>query len=94
MQSCGQIMLRRLTVWNWNGSKASMPMAKCVFEGSVQDVDANIKEALDGVTIPPHLLLLDHPLGDNFIDRRLGEPGRYSDSHPVAFAVVRHRVRV
>ena len=69
-------------------------MAKCIFEGFVQYVDSNVEEALDRVAIPPHLLFLRHALRDDLVDRGLGEPGRYSGSRAVAFAVVRHGIRV
>ena len=69
-------------------------MAKCIFESSIQYVNANIDEMLYGVTIPPHLLFLGHALRNDLVDRRLGEAGRYPGSCTVAPAVIRHRIRV
>jgi len=71
-----------------------MPKAKCIFEGSVKYVNADIKKALDGVPVPPHLLFLRHALCDDLVDCGLGEPGRYSGSRAIAFAVVRHGIGV
>jgi hypothetical protein len=62
---------------SWDRSEASMPMAECIFEGSVQYLDPNVEKALDRVTIPPHLLFLRHTLRDDLVDCRFGEPGRY-----------------
>jgi hypothetical protein len=51
-------------------------MSKCVFQGAIQHVNANIEETLDSVPVPSHLLLLHHSFGDNLVDCRLDEPGR------------------
>src|ERR1700677_1933725 len=90
----GKLCCDRAFAWSWDGSKALMPMAECIFEGSVQYADANVEEALDRVTIPPHLLLLCHALCDDLVDCGLGEPGRYPCSRAIAFAVVRHGIGV
>jgi hypothetical protein len=80
--------------WSGNRSKAAMPKAECIFEGSVKYVNADIKKALDGVPVPPHLLFLRHALCDDLVDCGLGEAGRDSGSRAIAFAVVRHGIGV
>ena len=52
-----------------------MPMAECIFQGVIQDVDANVEEAMDSMPVPSNLLLLNHPFGDNLVDCGLGESG-------------------
>jgi hypothetical protein len=51
-----------------------MSMAGCIFKGSVQYVEANVEEALDRVTIPPHLLFFGHALRDDLAESGFGEP--------------------
>jgi hypothetical protein len=55
---------------NRDGPEAPMPMAECIFEGSVQYVHANIEEAQDRVMIPPHLLFLGHALCNDVVYQR------------------------
>ena len=50
-------------------------MAKCIFQGAVENVNAYFEEELDSAPVPPHLLLLGHSLGDDLVDRRLGKSG-------------------
>jgi hypothetical protein len=50
-----------------------MPMAKGIFQSSVEDVNANVQGALDCMFVPTHLLALVHPLGNDLVDRRLNE---------------------
>jgi hypothetical protein len=38
-------------------------MSKCVFQGAIQHMNANIEETLDSVPVPSHLLLLHHSFG-------------------------------
>jgi hypothetical protein len=44
--------------------------------------------------VPSHLLFLDHPFRDNFIDRRLDEPSRDPLPGTVPLTVIGHRVCV
>jgi hypothetical protein len=55
-------------------AKAFVPKTKCVFQGVVEHLNADIKKSLDGVPVPSHLLLFHHSLRDNFIDRGFDEP--------------------
>ena len=43
-----------------------MTMAECIFQGIIQDVDANVEEGLNSMPVPSHLLLLSHPFGCSF----------------------------
>ena len=69
-------------------------MAECVFQRLVENVNADVGELLDCVPVPSHLLLICHPFGDDLVNRRFSEPGRYSGSIPIALAVVWHGIRV
>jgi hypothetical protein len=65
-----------------------MPMAKRFFQGAIEDVNANVQEALDCMFIPTHLLALGHPLGNNLVDRRLNETSGDGNSAAITFAIV------
>jgi hypothetical protein len=55
--------------------KAFVPLTECIFQSVIEHMDTNIEKALDGVSVPSHLLFLHHPLRDDLIDCRLDEPG-------------------
>jgi hypothetical protein len=73
MQSCGRLCGCGFFHWSGNRSKAAMPKAECIFEGSVQYVNADVKKAVDGVTVPPHLLFLRHCSHSDLRDRKAGK---------------------
>lgn len=87
-------MLRRLLPLKLGPVESLYAYGGMHLRGFLQYLDANFNEALDHVTIPSHPLLLRHALCDDFVDRRLGKPGRYFGSLPVAFVVVRYRIRL
>jgi hypothetical protein len=68
--SCGRD-LERFRDW----PKNLVPMSKCIFQGSIQRVNANVEETRDGVPVPSHLLILHHSFGDNLVDCRLDQAG-------------------
>ena len=68
--------------------KASMPMPEGVFQGAVEHMNPYVQELLDRIPVPPHLLLLRHPFGDNLVDGGFGKSGRDSQPSTVALAVV------
>jgi hypothetical protein len=55
--------------------KPVMPVTECIFQGAIQDMSANLEEALNGTRIPSHLLLLHHSLTYDLVDCRLHEAG-------------------
>ncbi|MEO8735399.1 MAG: hypothetical protein ABI380_02550 [Edaphobacter sp.] len=69
MQSSGQVKPRGSFSWICDWSKASVPMAEGIFESFSQDVNADINDVLYGVTVPSHLLFLDHALRNDLVDR-------------------------
>jgi hypothetical protein len=71
-----------------------MPIAECILQRSIENVDANLDEGLNRISVPPHLLLLVHPFADNLVHRGFGESGRYPRSVTVALAVVWYRIRI
>ena len=76
------------------GPKATMPMTERVFQSALEYVDPYIQERLDRVPVPPHLLLLPHPFGDDLVDGGFGQSGRDSQPRTVALAVVGKRIGV
>jgi hypothetical protein len=76
MQTCGAVKLTQelgcICLW----PKALVPMAKCIFQGAVENVNAYFEEELDSVPVPPHLLLLGHSLCSG-----AGTPSQASHSH-------------
>jgi hypothetical protein len=60
----------------------------------VQDVDSNLEQKMGTALRPAHLLFLDEPFGDDLIDRRLGEAGRYALATTIPLAVVHDGVGV
>ena len=46
-----------------------MPIAECILQRSIENVDANLDEGLNRMSVPPHLLLLVHAFGDNLVHR-------------------------
>ena len=52
----GQLILLR------ERPKAFVPMTKCVFQGAVEHLNADIKKSLDCVPVTSRLLLLHHSL--------------------------------
>jgi hypothetical protein len=71
-----------------------MPMAKRVFQGAFEDVNADVQEALNCIFIPTHLLALRHPLGNDFVDRRLDETSGDPHSATITLAIVGHGIRI
>jgi hypothetical protein len=71
-----------------------MPIAECILQRSIENVDANLDEGLNRMSVPPHLLLLVHPFGDNLVHRGFGESGRYPRSATVALTVVWYGIRI
>jgi hypothetical protein len=69
-------------------------MAEGIFQGAIEDVNPNLKELLDSVAIPSHLLFLGHPFRDNLVDCGFGESGRYSTVITVTLAVIGHRIGI
>jgi hypothetical protein len=94
MQSCGVITLRPRPGAVPRLPETLVPMSKCVFQGAIQHVTANIEETLDSVPVPSHLLLLHHSFGDNLVDCRLDEPGRDPLSRTVTLSIIGHRICV
>jgi hypothetical protein len=60
-------------------------MAECIFQGGVENIDADVEERLDGVPVPSHLLLLHHALRKDLVDCRCDEASR--DSQPIAVTI-------
>jgi hypothetical protein len=54
--------------------EAFVPVTECVFQSPIEHMNANVYKPLDGIPVPSHLLFLDHPFRDDFIDRRLDKP--------------------
>jgi hypothetical protein len=52
-----------------------VPVAECIFQGAIENVNASVEEGLNSVPVPPHLLLLDHSFGNDLVDRGLCESG-------------------
>ena len=71
-----------------------MPMTERLFEGVVENVDANRQKWLDGLAVPSHLLMLDHPLRDDLIHGGFGEGGRNRLAASIALPVIGQRVGV
>jgi hypothetical protein len=94
MQSCGVITLRPRPGAVPRLPETLVPMSKCVFQGAIQHVNANIEETLDSVPVPSHLLLLHHSFGDNLVDCRLDEPGRDPLSRTVTLSIIGHGICV
>ena len=57
--------------------EALVPMTECIFQGVIENVNADREEGLDSVPAPSHLLLFVHPFRDDLVDRGFGESGRY-----------------
>ena len=60
-----------------------VPAVEVVGEVAVEHTGADLQEQVGALGRPAHLLLLDHTLADNLIDRRLSE-GR---GDPLAVAI-------
>jgi hypothetical protein len=75
-------------------SKPRMPVAECIFQRSIENVDADFEKGLYSMPVPSHLLAFVHTLRDNLVDRRFSKPGRYSGSTTETLGVVWHRIRV
>jgi hypothetical protein len=74
--------------------EAFVPMTECVFQSPIEHMNANVEKPLDGIPVPSHLLFLDHPFCDNFIDRRLDKPRRDPLTGAVPLTVIGHGVCV
>jgi hypothetical protein len=59
-----------------HGTEAEIAMTEGVFERIVQHGCPDVEERLHRRPVPPHLLLLVHPLGHDLVDRTLDEGGR------------------
>jgi len=70
--------------------EAFVPMPECIFQSSIEHMNPNVREPLDGMPIPSHLLFFDHPFRDNFIDRQLDKPCRDPLPGAVPLAAVGH----
>src|SRR5277367_1343409 len=58
------------------GAEAEIATTEGVFERIVQHGCPHFEERLRRRPVPPHLLLLVHPLGHDLVDRTLDEGGR------------------
>ena len=65
-----------------------MPRSEDLFKSIVQDVDSHREKRLNGVPIPAHLLLLDHPFCDDLIHRGLNPSRLNRLLGPVSLAVI------
>src|SRR5664280_1804217 len=65
-----------------------VPPVEVVGELVVEDPDTDLQQEVRAARGPAHLLLLDHALADQLVDRGLDERGRDGLAGPVALAVV------
>jgi hypothetical protein len=63
-------------------------------ERFVENCDAHVEEGLQGPSVPSHLLLLDHALRQDFVDRALYERGRDRQAVMPALPIVHQRATV
>jgi hypothetical protein len=56
--------------------KALVPVPKCIFQGAIEDVNADFEKTLDGIPVPPHLLRLRHAFGYDPVNSRFSKAGR------------------
>src|SRR5450759_3327654 len=64
-----------------------VPPVEVVGERVVEDPDTDLQQEVRAARGPAHLLLLDHALADQLVDRGLDERGRDGLAGPVALAV-------
>jgi hypothetical protein len=70
MQSCGVFKQRQQAGIGLRVGESPVPVAKCIFQSGVENMNANVQESLDGVPTPLHLLLLYHALRNDLVDGR------------------------
>jgi hypothetical protein len=71
-----------------------VPVAKCVFQRAIKDVNADFEKTLDGIAVPPHLLPLRHAFSNDLVDGRFSKAGRNPQVPAVTLAIVRHGISV
>ena len=70
-------------------AETGVPAAEFVGELVVEDPGADLQQQVGAAGCPAHLLLFDHALGDDLVDRGLGERGGDGLASTLAFPVVR-----
>jgi hypothetical protein len=50
-----------------------VPMAECIFQRAIENLNANVEERLNSVPVPSHPRLLRHPLCDELLHCELSE---------------------